>query len=261
MFAATLWPERDGPFIYSGFKMYRDFDGNLGEFGNISIPTTSSDTSKVAAYLSRDSAHPNRHVIVALNRSSAPQVVAFTGVALSGPARIFRLSGTRTTPVQVGTATVDANWLLSLPPYCVVTVEILGGNPPPTYATWRATAFADPNVSNDGVSGPNADPDAAGVSNFQRYAFGLAARGPVSAPTTLGTTTDAGQTYLTLTFNRRATASDLSYIVEGSTDLVNWSTVRTYAPDSDTEVVAPDSVALGTAGVTRRFLRVRLASP
>ncbi|HLP02250.1 MAG TPA: DNRLRE domain-containing protein [Opitutaceae bacterium] len=133
--------------------------------------------------------------------------------------------------------------------------------PPAVYATWRSMSFFGSDLTEDAISGPDADPDGAGVTNFARYAFGLPARGPVTAPTTVGTATAADATYLTLTFNRRATASDLAYTVEASSDLVNWTTVSTFAPGTPAQVTAQDSVALGTAGVTRRFLRVRVAAP
>ncbi|HLP09170.1 MAG TPA: DNRLRE domain-containing protein, partial [Opitutaceae bacterium] len=74
--------------------------------------------------------------------------------------------------------------------------------PPAAYATWRSASFSGPELTDDAISGPLADPDGAGVTNFARYAFGLAARGPVAAPATLGTTTSDSATYLTLTFTR-----------------------------------------------------------
>jgi hypothetical protein len=134
--------------------------------------------------------------------------------------------------------------------------------PAATFATWRAANFTGTDLTNDAISGPNADPDGAGVTNFQRYAFGLAARGRVAAPTTLGTADSGGSRYLTLAFDRRATATDLSYVVEASTDLVTWTAVpgQTFAPGTPTRVTAQDSVAIG-AGATRRFLRVRVAMP
>ncbi|HLP07109.1 MAG TPA: hypothetical protein VK178_03020, partial [Opitutaceae bacterium] len=73
--------------------------------------------------------------------------------------------------------------------------------------------------------------------------------------------TSDSATYLTLTFTRRATATDLAYTVEASSDLVNWSTVTTFTPGTPAQVTAQDSVALGTEGVTRRFLRVRVTAP
>ena len=138
IFAANFWPTVDSPFILSAFKMYRDFDGTLGSFGDTSIPTVSSDTSKVSAYFSRDSQNPNRYVIVAINRSAATQTVAFNGLSLAGTARAFRLSGTSTTPVSVGTSSVNlANWKLALPALSVSTIEIVASTAPtaPAFTT------------------------------------------------------------------------------------------------------------------------------
>jgi hypothetical protein len=126
VYAATLWPMSDNaPFIFAGFKMYRDFDGNLGSFGDISLKTTSSDTSKVAAYVSRDSQVSGRSVIVAINRSTASQNVAFNGMSLSGTARMYRISGAQTTPVSVGQEAVSGtSWAVALPALSVTTMEI-----------------------------------------------------------------------------------------------------------------------------------------
>ncbi|HUJ45265.1 MAG TPA: glycoside hydrolase family 44 protein, partial [Opitutaceae bacterium] len=128
VFAASYWPLSDScPFILAAFKMYRDYDGNLAAFGDVSIPTVSSDTSKVAVYVSQDSHTSGRYVVVAINRSTTAQDVGFSGLAVSGNARIFRVEGTGSTPVLVGQGPVDlATWVVTLPALSVSTVEIAG---------------------------------------------------------------------------------------------------------------------------------------
>ncbi len=131
--------------------------------------------------------------------------------------------------------------------------------PPAIYATWRAANFTGADLTNDATSGPAADPESVGVTNFQRYAFGLPARGPVAPPGTAGTVEDSGQRYLTLTFPRRTAAADLSYVVEASADLATWTAAATYGPGASSPVIHRDTVA--TTAATRRFLRVRAMVP
>ena len=266
LFEASFWPlgtMTSGTFDGAGFRMYRDFDGALGSFGDISIPTTSSNTAKVSTYISRDSAQPGRYVIVAINRSNSAQAVCFSGLAVAGTAKLYRLTGASTTPAAIGTTAVDlSTWLLSAPAYSITTIEINSSTPSANYATWRADNFTGTDLTADAVSGPLADPDGVGLTNYARYAFGLAARGRVANPATLGTVATGGQNYLTLTFPRRAEATDLSYSVESSTDLATWTPVPglTYNVGSD-PITAQDVVALSGAGTPRRFLRIRIAQP
>lgn len=130
---------------------------------------------------------------------------------------------------------------------------------PDGFAAWRTANFSGTDLTNDAISGPNADPDRCGLTNFARYAFVLAAHGPVANPISVGATTSSGASYLTLTFPRRTTATDLNYIVESSTDLVTWTAVpgRTYTAGSG-PITAQDAVAVGSA--PRRFLRLRLTT-
>jgi hypothetical protein len=130
---------------------------------------------------------------------------------------------------------------------------------PDTFAAWRTANFTGADLADDAISGPDADPDATGLSNLARYAFALPARGPVANPVTPGTTTVGNDTFLTLTFPSRATADGLIYTLESSTDLVTWTAVpdRTYTAGSG-PITARDAVAIGTATPPRRFLRVRI---
>ena len=126
VFAANLWPlSADPVYPFAGFRMFRDYDGRLGAFGDRSIPATSSDDSRVTAYLSQDSATAGRYVVVALNRSAAAQTVTFTGLpAAAGTARIYRLDGSPV-PVLAGTEPASlASWATTLPPLTVSTIEI-----------------------------------------------------------------------------------------------------------------------------------------
>ncbi len=127
VFAAAYWPlNAQTNFDHAGFRMYRDYDGALGTFGDLSIAATSSGPARVAAYVSRNSALPGRYVIVAINRSATEQTVGFRGLKLCARARLFRLSGDSNQPKPVGvTAEVDlADWLVDLPGYSITTIEL-----------------------------------------------------------------------------------------------------------------------------------------
>lgn len=180
VFAATFWPTNlKYPFVVAAFKMYRDYDGQLGSFGDISIPASSSDIAKVATYVSQDSSRSNRYVIVAINRSPTAQDVNFSGLALSGVARVYRIEGTQTTPVFVGEVPVNlATWVVTLPPLSVSTIEILRQE---SFADWQASVFSAAEQQNPAISGPGVDPDGGSVPNLLRFAFGLPPRGPVSS--------------------------------------------------------------------------------
>lgn len=260
IFAANYWALQaptSATFNLAGFRMFRDYDGARGEFGDVSLASVSSDTAKVSAYASRDSADPTRVVIVAINRSNTSQAVGFNGLDLAGRARLFRLGRASNLPVAVGESIIDlTSWLVSLPGYTVTTIELTDTVAANTYAAWRLANFTGPDPTNDAISGPEADPDGVGVKNFARYAFDLPARGPVAWPTAVDLTENGADRFLSITFNRRTTASDLSYTVESSTDLTHWTPVATVAPGSPASVTVQDTTPVAPE-TPRRFLRVR----
>ncbi|MBK8479440.1 MAG: hypothetical protein IPL39_25095 [Opitutaceae bacterium] len=266
LFQASMWPDGDlasHTFDLAGFKMYRDFDGALSTFGDICLPTVSSNTALVSAYVSRDSVQPGRYVIVVINRSNAPQAVDFTGLALAGTARVYRMTGASLNPVFVGSPAVNlATWITPLPAYSITTVEITAANQPANYAAWRAANFSGADLTSDAISGPTADPDGAGLNNYARYAFELDPRGPVASPEKLSTlTTPSGATVLSLSFPVRAAGTDLSYQVQTSADLVTWTTVATYGPDASLKVSWTDAIPISGFGAARHFARVRVSLP
>lgn len=83
VFAAALWPHaslgafgNDGnrayAYIFGGFRMFRDYDGRGGSFGDLGLAATSSDVVKSSVYASADSRDPGRVVVVAINKTDAP---------------------------------------------------------------------------------------------------------------------------------------------------------------------------------------------
>ncbi len=137
----------------------------------------------------------------------------------------------------------------------------ISADPATTYTAWRNANFSGADLTNDAISGPAADPDGAGLSNFVRYAFVLAARGQVVPPVTTGSVVKDGSTYLTLTFNRRDPASGLAYTIESSSDLVTWAPLSRgwYTAHDYSPLTYWDDVAVGST--TRRFLRVHVSTP
>ena len=131
---------------------------------------------------------------------------------------------------------------------------------PNSYTSWASGNFSAPELADESVSGPSADPDHAGLSNLQRYAHDLAARGPATVPATSGTATVEENRFLTLTFTRRSSGNDLRYVVESSSDLVTWTALSIYGAGEPTSITAQDSVAIDSANPPRRFLRLRVTT-
>jgi hypothetical protein len=124
------WPTT---FDYSmaGFRAYRDFDGANSNFGDTLLQSTSNNVQNVVVYVSKDSANPNRVVLVAINSASSSQITAINGAPLSGTAHMYQITAATAqgqspvTPVAIGqTAVHGLSLTLTLPAYSVTTIDV-----------------------------------------------------------------------------------------------------------------------------------------
>ena len=130
--AATYWPlGSDEPFCLAAFRAFRGFDGGNAVFGDTAVQAASSNVQAVAAYASTDSAHAGRAVFVAINRSTATQQVAFSGLNVTGTAHLWRISASSAAgqnpvkPVSAGTQAVSGtSFSVSLPALSVTTIDV-----------------------------------------------------------------------------------------------------------------------------------------
>jgi hypothetical protein len=132
LFAAAQWQMSPRePYILAAFRAYRDFDGTGHNYGDTSVEATSGDPSRVVVYVSTDSEHAGRVVMVAINRSTTEQSAIISGQPLRGTARRFQITAasarqqSQIRPVPAGTQPVSGRSLtLKLPPLSVTTVDI-----------------------------------------------------------------------------------------------------------------------------------------
>ena len=96
------------------------------------------------------------------------------------------------------------------------------------FQTWINGFF--PNETNPSIIGPDADPDGDGLKNFAEYAFGLTPNSGSSVnPIATPLNPNSGEFYYT----RRVPAiAGLSFLVETTTDLVDWEIDETAAQTS-----------------------------
>jgi hypothetical protein len=79
VFAAAEWPSsKNERFILGAMRMFRNFDGKAGAFGDTSVRAVNSNPADTSIYASIDSIRPGRLVMVAINRTSAPITATIT---------------------------------------------------------------------------------------------------------------------------------------------------------------------------------------
>ena len=146
---------------------------------------------------------------------------------------------------------------------------------PPTSA-WKLAHFGA-NANNPAIAGDTANPDADGSVNLLEYAF---ATDPNLANTNPFTGNLGGKQFQ-LHFPRNLSASDLTYNVQSSANLMLWSNLLTYtspngwvtnvagssvsesgtnglAPDQYVNVTVTTSTNVMAAGATNQFLRLEI---
>lgn len=135
---------------------------------------------------------------------------------------------------------------------------------------WKNIRFGA-EATNPAIAGDMMDPDGDGVSNLMEYALGEAAGGSVVSVLPVASLVGGR---VRLSFQRLA-PTDVTYVVNASTDLATWTPIATFASGgvawtgsadvSETgsgalrSVVVEDTNALSPGG--RRFLRLSISAP
>ncbi len=164
-----------------------------------------------------------------------------------------------------------------------IVVAAANGNPPEAQEVFSLTMVTRmaSYLTGFGLSGFDAawknDYDDDGISNLVEYGLTLdPTAADVSALPVVSIKNFGGAKYLSMTFHRSAAATDVTYTVQASGDLVSWTDLATSASGATTfgagfvsetgtapnlTVEVRDTVALTSAPNSRRFLRLKISSP
>jgi hypothetical protein len=92
---ATRWPlGQDGSLIDDAFRIYRNYDGAHGEFGDTWVSSSSADQSRLAVYGAQRSSD-GAYTIMVVNKTTDPltSALSLSGVSPSGPAQVWQWTG------------------------------------------------------------------------------------------------------------------------------------------------------------------------
>lgn len=114
---------------------------------------------------------------------------------------------------------------------------------------WQAFNFTAAELADPLISGPNANQDHDGLTNFAEFALGTAPDDSITRAMlpTASVVEDGGQSYLALTYSEWLGALGVTYEMERSTDLVSWQS----GPAALVEVGA--AIDNGDGTITRTF--------
>ncbi len=126
---------------------------------------------------------------------------------------------------------------------------------------WRLSRFGS--AAATGNAAPAADPDGDGLSNALEYSLGteplIASSGAFFAPTF---TNISGENYLTLEVPKNSTATDTTFTIEVSPDLVQWFSGPAYTTImANTPALLRVRDNVPRTGAARRFIRLNVATP
>ncbi len=77
VYAASFWAgNENSSYIYEGYKIFRNYDGNKSVFGNLYVPSVTSDSVNSSVYSSISSLD-NKFHIIAINKSSETATANF----------------------------------------------------------------------------------------------------------------------------------------------------------------------------------------
>jgi len=161
-------------------------------------------------------------------------------------------NGQYTTPYASGAASVSAST-------GGVSSTSMGVTASTPWKTWVTSTFTAAQALDPSVSGPLATPAKDGISNLLKYALNAP---PTAAATALLPVLSVNGSNLTFTYRQNDAATDLTYVVEQSTDLSTWTTATpstsVLSDDGHTRVI---QATLPRGSGTQLMLRLRVVTP
>jgi len=140
---------------------------------------------------------------------------------------------------------------------------------PTPYSTWQGTKFTTADILN-GQTTITADFDNDRMANLLEYAFGTDPKTSNPSPLTV----NVSGSNLQIFFPCDASCTDISYIVQASSDLVSWTDIAKSLGGAKTQAISStvsdagtgartvwvtDSTAIPAGG--KRFLRLKIVNP
>ena len=126
--------------------------------------------------------------------------------------------------------------------------------PEMTYARWAANVFSDAELLNADISSANADANLDGIPNIVAYAFDLdpkaASRNDGSSALTFAENTPS------VSFKQWTNATDITYILESTTDLQQWRPLETSTAPAHEPEKTEASATFGPEPAA--FVRIRI---
>jgi Glycoside hydrolase family 44 len=140
VFAAAFWPQAniwatpyggDGKkayaYVFGAFRMFRNYDGDGGSFGDTGLRAATSDNAASSVYASRNAA--GQIVIIAINKTTATKSARITvaGAAALTAARVFTMTSASATPAKQADLPIGAGNALdyAMPAMSVSTLVLV----------------------------------------------------------------------------------------------------------------------------------------
>lgn len=131
VFAASFWSlhgDSQAQFASGAFKMFLDYDGEGGAFGDTSIQAATNSISQSSVYASVDAADPSQVVVVAINRTAAAKsaAVELTHELRFDFAEVYQLTSASPNPQQQANIPIDLvnAFIYNMPAYSVSTIVL-----------------------------------------------------------------------------------------------------------------------------------------
>jgi hypothetical protein len=170
VFAANLWPldsNANSQFTNGAFKMYLNYNGTGGKFGDTSVGASvgNGEIANASVYASLDSTNPNRMVVMAINRTTSAKTAAISlnYDRVFDHAEVYQLTAASSNPVRLADIRPDQLNALdySMPAYSVTTLVFISDGLPgdfnhdgivdaADYTVWRDSMGQTGDVAADG---------------------------------------------------------------------------------------------------------------
>ncbi|MDD5260331.1 MAG: S8 family serine peptidase [Methylacidiphilales bacterium] len=225
--------------------------------GQLTFTRTGASAGSLAvSYAVAGTAHSGVDYVALLGTATIPDGAASITIPVVANA------GAAPNSTVVATVASSANYQLGVSQQASVTIANLSFN------NWAAATLANYST---GQQAATVSPAGDGISNLMKYALGLnpllyySPGSPAMPATQLQSFSSAN--YLTLSYTQLQNASDIHYIVQVSSDLVNWHSGPTYTTqvsstpngDSTATVVVRDLTPVSSAAA--RFIRLQVTQP